>query len=113
VPSHPNPNACERNLSPQVGGTCINCRSTVWSFDRVTADVEAQLIAHIRTGHTVDAIRLLGSVSGRDLVDAKWMIEHMYGTAGIPLGNILDPGGTDGRNSGLRGFICSKADTDR
>jgi hypothetical protein len=88
--------ACDRNLSPQHGGTCTNCRRTVWPFAAVTADVEAQLIAQIRTGHTVQAIKLLRSVSGRDLVDAKWMIEHMYGTAGIPLRNILDSGGKDG-----------------
>jgi len=62
----------------------------------VTAAVEAQLIAQIRIGHTVEAIKLLLSVSGRDLVDAKWMIEHMYGTAGIPLHNILEAGGKDG-----------------
>jgi hypothetical protein len=96
MPSHPNPSACERNLSPQLGGTCINCGRTVWPFDGVTADVEAQLVAHIRSGYTVEAIKLLRSVSGRDLVDAKWMIEHMYGTAGIPLRNILDVGGKDG-----------------
>jgi hypothetical protein len=59
MPSHPNPNPYERNLSPQMGGTCITCRRTVWPFDGVTADVEAQLVAHIRTGYTVDAIRLL------------------------------------------------------
>ena len=56
----------------------------------MTADVEAQLIALIRAGHTVNAIKLLRLVSGRDLVDAKWMIEHMYGTAGIPLGDLRD-----------------------
>lgn len=95
MPSHPDPSACERNLSPQGGGTCANCGRTVWPFEGVTTDVEARLIAHIRTGHTIAAIKLLRSVSGRDLVDAKWMIEHMYGTAGIPLRNLFDVGGKD------------------
>jgi hypothetical protein len=95
VLNHPNPSACERNLSPQRGGTCANCGRTVWPFEGVTADVEVQLIAQIRTGNTVAAIKLLRSVSGRELVDAKWMIEHMYGTAGIPLRNLLDAGGKD------------------
>jgi hypothetical protein len=93
--SHRNVSACERNLSPQRGGTCSNCGRTVWPFEGVTADVEAQLIAHIRSGHTVTAIKLLRSVSGRDLVDSKWMIEHMYGTAGIPLRDPLDAGNGD------------------
>lgn len=75
--------ACDLNFSPQRGGTCARCGRTVWPFAGVSADIEAQLIAHIRSGHTIDAIKLLRSVSGRDLVDAKWMIEHMYGTAGI------------------------------
>jgi hypothetical protein len=52
--------------------------------------VEAQLIAYIRSGHTVSAIKLLRSISGRDLADANWMIEHMYGAAGIPLRDVLD-----------------------
>ena len=69
--SNRNPSACERNLSPQRGGTCSNCGRSVWPFEGVTADVEAQLIAHIRSGHTVNAIKLLRSISGRDLVDAK------------------------------------------
>jgi hypothetical protein len=34
-------------------------------------------------------------LSGRDLVDAEWMIEHIYGTAGIPLRGLLDAGGGD------------------
>jgi hypothetical protein len=91
--NRPNPSACQRNLSPRRGGTCANCGRTVWPFEGVTADVEAQLIAHIRSGNTVAAIKFLRSVSGRDLVDAKWMIEHMYGTAGIPLRDVLDVGG--------------------
>jgi hypothetical protein len=95
VPSNRNPSACERNLSPRRGGTCSNCGRTVWPFGGVTADLEAQLIAHIRGGHTVNAIKLLRSISGRDLIDAKWMIEHMYGTAGIPLRGVLDAGDGD------------------
>ena len=95
VPNCPNPTACERNLSPQHGGTCANCGRTVMPFEGVTADVEAQLIAQIRSGHTVSAIKFLRSVSNRDLVDAKWMIEHMYGTAGIALRGLLDAGGGD------------------
>jgi hypothetical protein len=95
VLSNRNPSACERNLSPQRGGTCSNCGRTVWPFEEVTADVEAQLIAHIRSGHTVNAIKLLRSISGQDLVDTKWMIEHMYGTAGIPLRSVLDAGDRD------------------
>lgn len=31
-----NPDACERNLSPQRGGTCSNCGRTVWPFGGVT-----------------------------------------------------------------------------
>jgi hypothetical protein len=90
VLSNRNPSACERNLSPQRGGTCSNCGRTVWPFGGVTPDVEAQLIAYIRSGHTVSAIKLLRSISGRDLADANWMIEHMYGAAGIPLRDVLD-----------------------
>lgn len=84
------PGACERNLSPQRGGTCSNCGRTVCPFEGVTADVEDQLKTQIRSGNTVAAIKLLRAVSGRDLVDAKWMIEHMYGTAGIPFRGLLD-----------------------
>ncbi len=87
--------ACQRDMSPQQGAICANCCRTVWPFVGVTADVEAQLIAHIRSGHTIAAIRLLRSVSGRDLVDAKWIIEHMYGTAGIPFRSLRDDGGGD------------------
>jgi len=76
--------ACDLKLSPLRGGTCAHCGRTVKPFAGVNADIEAQLITHIRSGHTIDAIKLLRAVSGRDLVDAKWMIEHMYGTAGIP-----------------------------
>jgi ribosomal protein L7/L12 len=65
-----------------------------WPFEGVTADVEAQLIAYICSGHTVNAIKLLRSISGQDLVDAKWMIEHLYGTAGIPLRGV-DAGDED------------------
>jgi hypothetical protein len=47
APNYPNPGACERNLSPLHGGTCVNCGRTVMPFEGVTTDVEAQLIAHI------------------------------------------------------------------
>jgi len=93
--TYPDPTKCELNLSPRQGGTCANCGRTVWPFDGVTVDVEAQLIDEIRGGHTVSAIKLLRSVSGRDLVDAKWMIEHMYGTAGIASRRLFDAGGCD------------------
>jgi hypothetical protein len=93
--TYPDPTKCELNLSPRHGGTCPNCGRTVWGFDGVTVDVEAQLVAQIRGGDTVSAIKLLRSVSGRGLADAKWMIEHMYGTAGIPCRRHLETGGYD------------------
>jgi len=82
------PAACDLALSPRVGGTCLGCGRTVFPFDGVTPEIEAQLIAHIRSGHTVSAISLLRTVSGRGLEESKWMIEHMLSAAGIPR---LDP----------------------
>ncbi len=38
----------------------------------------------------IDAIKLLRSVSNRGLADAKWMIEHMYETAGVAVRDLQD-----------------------
>src|ERR1700722_2341282 len=79
---------CQRNLSAQQGGTCANCGKTVWPFDGVTTHVEAQLLDKMRNGQMIDAIKFLRSVSNRGLADAKWMIEHMYETAGVSVRDL-------------------------
>jgi hypothetical protein len=45
---------------------------------------------NIRNGETIDAIKFLRSVSGRGLADVRWMIEHMYETAGVSVRELQD-----------------------
>jgi hypothetical protein len=62
---------------------CPSCRRSIVSFQGVDEGVEAELVEYIRSGQTVSAIKRLREVSGRGLDDSRWMIQHMYGLAGV------------------------------
>jgi hypothetical protein len=79
-----NPDRCNQAISPAVGGSCAACGRAVPPFPGVTALDELEILEHIRNARTVSAIEHLRNVSGVDLAECRWMIEHMYALAGLP-----------------------------